>query len=162
MKILLRVLEESDLPQLRNWRNAAWLRSYVREYRLLNMVNQLEWFKEISSSKDVAMFGIQADGVLSGVCGLTHINWVNRTAEISIYIEPQQRRRQVAAQTLFELEKVAFDVYNLRRLWAEVYSFNHAGFNLFEKCGFRQEGRMIQHVFKNGEYHDSLFYGKVK
>ena len=162
MKISLRALEESDLLQLRNWRNADWLRPYVREYRLLNMSNQHEWFEEISSKRDVAMFGILVDGELSGVCGLTNINWVNRTAEISIYIHPEKRGQGAAGETMFELEKVAFEIYNLRRLWAEVYDFNDPGRNLFENCGYEQEGRMIQHVFKNGQYHDSLLYGKVQ
>ena len=160
--VTLRALEESDLLHLRDWRNADWLRPYVREYRLLNMVNQLEWFKGISSSRDVAMFGILISGDLSGVCGLTNINWVNRTAEISIYIIPKQRGRGAAVATMLELEKVAFEDYNLHRLWAEVYAFNVPGCSLFDVCGYDQEGRMVQHVFKNGQYHDSLLYGKVK
>ena len=160
--IRLRQIEEEDLPQLRDWRNSDWLRPYVREYRLLNMVNQHEWFQYISTSRDVEMYGIAWENRLIGVCGLTNINWVNRTAEISIYVAPDMRGQGLATQALQGLDKKGFDEFGLNRLWAEIYDFNGESVHLFERCGYEFEGRMRQHVFKDGQFHDSLLYGKLQ
>jgi len=157
----LRQLEREDLPQLRDWRNSDWLRPYVREYRLLNMENQEEWFRSLSS-RDVEMFGIELAGVLIGVCGLTHINWVNRTAEISIYVARGARGYGVGSEALERLEEIAFDRYNLNRIWAEIYDHNEASIKLFEKAGYLLEGRMRQHVYKEGAWRDSLLYGRLR
>ena len=176
MEIRLRQIEEEDLEQLRDWRNGAWLRPYVREYRLLNMVNQREWFQHISTSRDVEMFGIQVTTDeqpviddfahlttrLAGVCGLTSINWVNRTAEVSLYVTPSAQHQGVATETLRRLERIALDDFNLQRLWAEIYQYNDASIYLFEEAGFELEGTLQRHVFKGGTYWSSLMYGKLR
>jgi len=171
MDIRLRALEQTDLEQLRDWRNSDWLRPFVREYRLLNMINQRDWLDHISRSREVEMFGIEAffianDTVrqwnLIGVCGLTNINWANRTAEISLYIKPSHQGEGIGAQVLEALRQKAFGEFNLHRLWAEIYSNNQASIRLFEKCGYAKEGVQREHVFKQGEYHDSLIYGLIK
>lgn len=175
MDIKLAALEQTDLGQLRDWRNSDWLRPFVREYRLLSMNNQVDWFNHISSSDKVEMFGIEIEiiNVLSvdsctrsreliGVCGLCNINWVNRTAEISLYIEPDKQGAGIGLQTLELLRQKAFEEFNLRRLWAEIFEFNTASIALFEKCGYEIEGNMREHIFKQGRYHNSLIYGLIR
>jgi RimJ/RimL family protein N-acetyltransferase len=158
----LRALEEQDLPQLRDWRNADWLRPFVREYRLLNMANQHDWLDHISRSREVEMFGIDFFGGLVGVCGLCNVNWVNKTAEVSLYIVPAHQGKGFAIQVLELLRQKAFMEFNLHRLWAEIFEFNAASIALFERGGYALEGRMRKHVFKQGEYHDSLIYGLIR
>ena len=43
----LRALEKEDLELLKKWRNDKRTRTHTREYRLLNMINQREWFETI-------------------------------------------------------------------------------------------------------------------
>lgn len=161
MQVRFRQLDVEDLPQLRDWRNDDRLRATTREYRLLNMVNQDDWFDYISRSREVEMFGIEVDGTLVGVCGLCYINWVYRTAEVSLHVAPAYQGRGIAAQTLGLLQQKAFEEFNLHRLWAEIYEFNKVSIALFEKCSYVLEGRLREHVFKRGKYHDSLMYGLV-
>ena len=164
MQVRFRQLDVEDLPQLRDWRNDDRLRATTREYRLLNMVNQDDWFEHISRSREVEMFGIEfltnTGFELVGVCGLCNITWVNRTAEISIYVESGWSG-SVVEQALGLLRQKAFEEFNLHRLWAEIYEFNKANIVLFEKCGYVLEGRLREHVFKQDKYHDSLMYGLV-
>jgi len=155
--VILRALEPEDLPQLRDWRNDEELRPTFREHRLLNMINQHDWLEHVSRSYKVEMFGIEVEGLV-GVCGLCNINWVNRTAEISIYVVGFPG---IAAQALDLLIDKAFKEFNLHRLWAEVYEFNTANIELFEGSGFQLEGMLHEHVFKQGKYHNCLMYGLV-
>lgn len=160
MIIRLRAIEEGDLPQLRDWRNDDRLRHGFREYRLLNMVNQHDWFDHISRSNKVEMFGIEVDGLLVGVCGLCNINWVSRVAEPSRYLAPAYE--SLMPEVIKLLRKKAFEEFNLRRLWTEVYSFRTERIALLEQQGYILEGRLRKHVFKQGQYHDSLIYGLLK
>ncbi len=163
MSIELRAIEKRDLPRLRDWRNDDELRSTAREYRLLNLVNQLDWLNYISRSREVEMFGIVADGTLVGVCGLCNINWVCRTAETSIYVAPDLREPGPASRRALELlEKKAFGELNLHRLWTEVYEFHPSRIALYKSGGFVQEGRLRKHVFKLGKYRDSLVFGLLR
>ena len=162
MSIRLVPLEQERLAQLRDWRNNDQIRHNFREYRLLNMINQHDWLDYVSRSREVEMFGVDFFGGLIGVCGLCNINWVNKTAEISLYIAPAYQGKGHATQALDLLRQKAFEEFNLHRLWAEIFSFNIASITLFEKCGYVLEGRMVEHVFKAGKYNDSLIYGLVR
>lgn len=162
MNIKLRAIEESDLTQLRDWRNDDRLRHYFRGSRLLNMVNQHDWLGHISSSPEVEMFGIEADEVLVGTCGLCYINWVYRTAEVSVYVAPHLWVTGIAIQALRLLQRKAFEEFNLHRLWTEVYEFHLAKITLLEQYGFVLEGRLREHTFKSGRYYDSLMYGLLR
>lgn len=158
----LRVLEESDLEQLRDWRNSARLRQGFRGHGLLNMINQHDWFEHVSRTHKVEMFGIEVDGALVGVCGLCYIDWINGTAEVSMYVAPDLQHTDVAVPALQLLHRKAFNESNLRRLWAEVYEFHTLNIALFEKCGYVLEGRLRKHTYKQGQYHDSLMYGFLR
>lgn len=160
MSLRLCQIEQEDLPQLRDWRNSPEIRLYTREYRLLNMENQQDWFEWVSKDRSTEMFGIMADKWLVGVCGLTNINWVNRTAEISIYVgNPSYQGVGIGFEVLELLKQKAFEEFNLNKLWAEVYSSNTASLELFKKAGYKVEGILKKHVFKQGDYIDSHLFG---
>ena len=59
------------------------------------------------------------------------------------------------------LIKYGFEELNLNRIWCEVYS-NNDSIHLYRKIGFKDEGILRQHVFKNGEYLDSYVLGMLK
>lgn len=46
----------------------------------------------------------------------------------------------------------AFNNLNIRKLCGEVFQFNTASVNFFQKLGFSKEGQFINHVLKNGNY----------
>ena len=73
----LRSLEEEDLVILKKWRNNKKTRIHTREFRLLNMINQKQWFEFIHKENPpkFIMFGISdKKNKLVGVCGLTYID----------------------------------------------------------------------------------------
>ncbi len=89
--IELRQIEESYLPELRDWRNSHYIRAYTREYRPLNILNQKKWFESLLTDRSNIMFAIEKkdDEAVVGCCGLTYINWKEGHGEISIYIGDQ-------------------------------------------------------------------------
>ncbi|OGC22602.1 hypothetical protein A3J90_06985 [candidate division WOR-1 bacterium RIFOXYC2_FULL_37_10] len=159
MKTNFRQVEKEDLALLRDWRNEEQLRRLFREYRLLNMLNQMRWFEHISISKLDDMFIVLMDDAPVGICGLTHINWKDRSAEISYYLGKKTNSVTDVALGIGVydfLKKKCFDEYNLNRLWGEAWAFNQGGIKLALKCGFKQEGVLRQTVFWDGKYWDSV------
>jgi len=166
-KVKLRALERGDLPRLLAWRNAPELRQFFRERHELGMDDQLAWFERLRSQagrpRDTVMFAIQSSdtGDLVGACGLCYVDWVSRTAELSIYIgaELAYVNTPLAPDACRVLINHAFDDLNLRRVWAEVYTFDTGKAELFEGLGFQLEGRLREHRFHAGTYYDSLLLG---
>lgn len=164
-KTYLTALNRSSLEQLREWRNNPELRKYFREYREISDAMQESWFnsKVLNNDKQVD-FEIHdlKTGKLIGHCGLNYISWVNRTAELAVYIgEPSFRNGGYGFDALTMLMNYGFNILNLNRIWCEVFSNNEA-IHIYRKLGFVDEGKLRQHHYENGEYLDCFMLGLLK
>ncbi len=162
-RIGLRAIEKADLPTLLAWRNRPALRRYFREYRELNATQQQAWFdSKVNGDPGTRMFAIveRAGGRLLGACGLCYIDWVNRTADFSIYIgaEEQYIDDSLAPDAALTLIRYGFDELGLNRLWSEIYAFDEPKTAFFERLGFALDGRHRQTHWAEGRWHDSLFF----
>lgn len=159
----LRAIERDDLPQLLDWRNHPEFRRYFRENRELGMDSQIAWYEKILKSQNNIMFSIVEVETTSllGICGLCHIDWMNRNAEVSIYTGVDgsyvdEKYAPDAAQTVI---RYAYGELGVHRLWVEIYDFDNAKKKLFEALGFKLEGRHRQMYWCENKWHDSLVYG---
>ena len=165
----LRAIEREDLPQLLSWRNQPELRRFFRERRELGMCDQLSWFELVvrhPGDTPTLMFAIEErdPSALVGACGLCNIDWVDGTAEVSLYIGAMAAYidETLAPDACRILISHAFDDLNLRRLWVEIYDFDTRKAQLLEQAGFSVEGRLREHHFNDGGYHDSLMLGLLR
>lgn len=159
----LRAMERNDLLQLLEWRNLPEFRRYFREYRELNWENQIKWYEErVLNDPQTIMFSLVelSSGILLGAGGLCYVNWVNRNADLSLYIGSESKYIDEcfapdAARVLIDY---GFGELGLHRLYAEIYDFDNPKQILFDNLGFVLEGRHRHTCWKEGEWHDSLFY----
>ena len=162
-KVGLRAIDFGDLQKLLEWRNKPEFRQFFRENRELNWDQQKAWyFEKVMKDPDTRMFSIVrlSDGVLLGACGLCYLDWVNGSADFSIYIGHENRYIDTdyapdAAQALIVH---AFDDLRIHRLWAEVYSFDAKKQSLFESLGFNRDGIHPETVWNEGKWHDSVYF----
>jgi len=164
--VIFRALEEKDLVKLRDWRNSDHVKRTTREFRLLNMFNQKSWFESLHKNNpphDI-MFGIMdKKQLLIGVCGLTYINWKNRNAEISIYLEHNNwQSRKEAKDSLRLLMKYAFGELGLHKVYAEIYSFVDETVQLYEALDFHKDGIVRHNMWRNGKWWDSHIYSMLE
>ncbi|MFN7724244.1 MAG: GNAT family N-acetyltransferase [Rubrivivax sp.] len=162
----LRAIEEGDLAQLLAWRNRPELRRYFREYRELNPTQQRQWFdSKVNGDPSTRMFAIvqktgpQA-GRLLGAAGLCYIDWVNRTADFSIYIgaDGLYIDDHLAPDAAITMATYGFDELGLNRLWSEIYSFDTPKTAFFQRLGFSLDGRHRATHWAEGAWHDSLYF----
>jgi RimJ/RimL family protein N-acetyltransferase len=97
---------------------------------------------------------------LLGAAGLCYIDWVNRTADFSIYIGHEGRYIDdtLAPDAAITMIGYAFDELGLNRLWSEIYAFDSAKTRFFEQLGFSLDGRHRQTHWAEGAWHDSLYF----
>jgi len=94
---------------------------------------------------------------------LREIDWVSRTAKLEVFIgNAENRGRGFGEEAVRQVLEYAFDTLGLRRVYLTVLAFNEAATTLYKKCGFREEGRLRQHVFKQGKYEDLLVMGVLR
>jgi RimJ/RimL family protein N-acetyltransferase len=165
-KLSLRALEKDDLIQLKDWRNNENFRKFFREYRELSMDNQLAWFENyVIKDNRTLMFGIveNKNNLLIGVNGLCYIDWINRNADLSLYIGFDDIYIDTyidgyAWQSLDLLFEYGFNRLNLHKVWTEIYSFDEKKHDLYEKYGFHRDAVLRDNYFYDGKYQDSHIY----
>ena len=161
----LRSLEVEDLETLKKWRNDKSNRIHTREFRLLNMINQKQWFESIHKDNPpkFIMFGVMDKRKkLIGVSGLTYIDWKNRHAEISNIISMNKWQKTNEAKNTIELLiNYGFGELNLHRLWVEIFDTIPENMKLFESMNFKKEGMMREKLWRDRKWHDSIIYSKL-
>lgn len=163
----LRAIEREDLPILKEWRNKPEFRRFFREYRELNDENQVQWFERlVMKDKRTIMFSIVEleTNRLLGACGLCYIDWINRNADFSIYIGDQNVYidDNYALDAANLMIKYGFEELGLHRLWSEIYDFDKAKKNMFEKLGFTLDGVHRETHWSEGQWNNSLFFGLLR
>lgn len=163
-----RITLTADIPcWARDWRNRPEIWKWCRQYTLIDEDAHARWREKIFSDPTIKMFGIERPIVMEreprfacadpggpvGVCGLTSIDRVNQSAEFSLYIAPEFRKRGFARDALKTLIRHGFMDHNLNRIWGEVFSGNPA-LKLFGEIGFKQEGILEQAYFRDGKFID--------
>lgn len=155
-KIVFRQIEREDLSQLRDWRNSPGIRSRSREFKPLTMADQEKWFSSYNNSN--IMFAIEAKGKLIGVCGLTHIDWKNRSAELSWYIgDGNFRAKGLGGHIIYLLCSYAFNEIGLARFWGEVYEIDNKIILMYRSLGFHIDGTIRNTYWWNGQWYPSVF-----
>ncbi len=163
----LRALEKDDLPKLMQWRNNPEMRKFFRETDEINAFNQLKWFESVVAKNSIhKMFAIVKSDTneLMGACGLCYIDWVNRSADFSIYLgyDNLYIDDTFAIEAAQLMRDYGFDVLNLHRLWAEIYSIDHAKKSFFDTLSFTLDGTFRETYWNEGKWHDSLFYSLLR
>jgi len=168
-KIILEHISYPDLEIILNWRNDQKLTQYFRENKILGIEQQKEWFSKITDIENISEYFFLIKTINEyepvGVCGLNYIHWINRTAQLSLYIGKDHiyiDSEGWADEACKMIEDYGFNRLNLNKIYCEVYEFDEKKILLLEKANYKLEGRFIKHIFRNGSYFDSLYFGKIK
>ncbi len=163
-QIVLRALEETDLERTHRWHSDPELYSrLVNPFRFVSKTAELEWLrrKAAYSANEVNLaICLRDNGEHIGNIYLREIDWISRRAFLGIFIGgPEHRGNGHGREALRQLLAHAFTDLQLNRVYLEVLADNAPAIKLYEGCGFTLEGRLRQHVFKNGSYKDVLVMG---
>lgn len=166
--INLTAIEKDDLDLLMEWRNQTEYRKYFREYREINQVMQANWFdNKVNNDPSTIMFAIRKneDDELLGCCGLCYINWINGSADLSLYIGWNNTYIDeigYAEESCKLLFQYAFKELRLNRIWTEIYEIDAKKEELYKKIGMRCDGVLRESYFFEGKYLDSCIFSILR
>jgi RimJ/RimL family protein N-acetyltransferase len=164
VSVFLRCLEETDVERTYRWHNDSRLYATLGDqFRLVSMASEKEWLKQKVSYKSTEVnlaICLKPNGEHIGNIYLRDIDWVTRRAVLHIFIGcSEQRGKGYGSAAVDQLLKLAFRELNLNRVNLQVLADNRGAIHLYEKVGFKTEGRLRQHVFKDGQFKDMLVMG---
>jgi RimJ/RimL family protein N-acetyltransferase len=165
-KVFLRALEDGDLERTHRWHNDPEIyQTLVDGFRFVSAKSESEWLaKRVSYSQtevNLAICLLQGKKHIGNIY-LRPINLTFRNAVLGIFIgEKKHRGRGFGGQALRAALRHAFGDLGLHRIYFEVLADNKPAIRLYEKVGFKTEGRLRHHVFKDGQFKDVLVMGML-
>ncbi len=129
---------------------------------------QMEFFRQMNADQSKIQLGIKpkGDDTLVGVISLQSINLINRNAELAMVMATSE---DDSRQLIYSLDSTrlilehGFFTLNLHRIYAGALALLKPWLEILKsKFGFRDEGVMYEHAFKDNEYVDTYRVGLLK
>ena len=159
----LRALRPEDAPALAALANNKKIWDRVRDYFPYPYTegDARQFIASALESDPPLSLAIELEREFCGVIGLMPQTDVNRkTAEIGYWLGEPFWHRGLATEAVRQMCDYAFGL-GFARLQAAVFDFNTASMRVLEKNGFVREGIFRRSVFKNGQFWDEHWFGKL-
>lgn len=156
-RVVLSPITMADAPTLFEWINDRDLVLFNAPFHPTHEASHLDWVRGLARRKDLAAFAIRTRPAkrLIGVCQLTGINAVSRSADLQIRIgEPASRGKGLGLEAVQALVAFGFKDLNLHRIALHVFATNTRAIATYEKAGFRHEGTLRDAAFIGGRFVD--------
>ncbi len=164
----LRAAEKSDLPRFVAWLNDPEVRQYLLMNLPLSMGQEERWYEEMlkhPAAEQVLVIEVQTEEGWKpiGNTSFSEINWVNRSAEVGIFIgEKVFWNCGYGRQVMCLMLRHGFNTLNLNRIYLRVFENNLRGIRSYEHAGFHHEGKQRQAQYMNGKYYDILMMSVLR
>jgi L-amino acid N-acyltransferase len=159
--IALRDAQKSDLAAIIEIYNESVANSTATfEQMTATTENRTEWFEIHGKSHHPLIVAESPDRKIQGYCSLSQFQkntGYRATAELSIYVDKNCRRRGVATLLMNEILGRAKGL-GFHAIISSISSENEASIVLHEKFGFKKVGHLKEVGFKFSRWHDTSYY----
>jgi RimJ/RimL family protein N-acetyltransferase len=166
-KIYLRPLERADLNEsYLSWLNDPEVTRYLETGTFPTTSQDLEkFYAQVTGSSTEVIFAI-ADSKSHKHIGnvkLGPINWVHRRTMFGILIgDKQYWGKGVGEEVTRLMVEYAFYRLNLHRVGLVVFEEHKPAVRCYEKVGFKVEGCLRDHMYREGRYKNHLWMGLLR
>lgn len=157
----LRPWSMDDLPSLVKYANNPNIASNLSDgfphpFTEADGKRFLEHFQEEDSG---TVLCIEVDGEAAGSIGIHPRSGMYRKhVAIGYWLAEPFWGRGIISQAIPQIVDLAFEKYDINKVFACPYGKNKASHRVLEKCGFELEATLKDNIFKNSELDDELLY----
>jgi diamine N-acetyltransferase len=156
----LRPLTIADAKVTLGWRRG-------QRARLLNagsatVEEQVRWIERRPDSEFNFVIQLSGSGRPIGMLSLVDVDLVHRRGETARFLIGDEEAAQgvpAAIEAMKLLYQLAFDELGLERVWGTVVATNTLMVKWQKFLGMKEEGRLRQHLFLDGTFHDAVVLG---
>lgn len=165
--ISLRELKTEDAPFMLEWMNDIDIQQAFKKNMLGMTLKKAIEFCKNSRIPDIIQTGQSLhfaivddiDDEYLGTISLKNIDLENGNAEYAISTRRKIHGKGIAKNATEQLLEKAFIDYGLHRVYLNVMADNLAAIHLYEKCGFKLEGELREHLRRGNEFVGWKWYG---
>ena len=164
-KVLIRAIDESDIPLINKWSNDSELWDMLGGWHFpYSMKNTIKWFESLDCNdckNQIFALSDKKTNDLIGTINLSQIDWKNKNAIYGIMLGSIDKRGQGFGYDAVQIiMKYSFEELGLNRLDTDVIEYNKRSLDFhINKCGWLEEGRRTNWFYRKGQYWDKVLLG---
>lgn len=148
-----------------NWLEDMSLDIYTeRSYFPNNLQRMKSYYEESCKNQSLILLGIfdNASGKHIGNVSFQEISWIARRTSIAYLLGDNSfAGKGIITDAVMMMMYYGFNKLNFQRIFAGVSDLHEASKKVCIKAGLKEEGRLRNDLYRNGEYSDSIFYGAL-
>lgn len=153
----LRVPRKDDLEPIQKLRNDANTWINLTDPRPLGPGDQKGWLESLSMRAGRFYFvAATIENPFVGLVRMDEIDTLNRSIRVGADIVIGLRGKGLGIRLYQLIKRYCFDFMNMHRMWLAVLETNAHAMRLYEKQGFKVEGRYRSAVYRDGKYLDYI------
>jgi diamine N-acetyltransferase len=169
-EIWIKPTEPADVPAIVALRNDPSTLLHLHDVNQYNASQTEAWLRRLpATSKRYSVFewlnapaAPAQSGEFLGLVRVDRIDSVNRNCSIGLDLVPQHRGKGLSAKVYAWLLDYLFLQLNMHMVYLEVLESNERAIHVYERLGFRIDGRLRQRIFRNGTYEDSILMSLLR
>lgn len=161
MNCQIRLATMDDLPAIVEIFNQAIPLQVNDESAPIEVVDRREWFMQFDRTHPIWVATI--DDQVIAWCALEYFYphpAYDHSAQIAIYIHKNYRRQHCGHDLLTYIQHQIEDHLDIRTVIAYIYIENHASYQLFTSCGYKEWGKLPQISEINGQMRSLYMMGR--
>jgi diamine N-acetyltransferase len=145
------------LDNVMKWVNDEEVTFYfARLQRYISFEEETEFLRNIKTSTTDRVFSVWDEDKYIGQVSINKIDWIAGTGRVFCVITPEYQGQGYAIPIIKEIQKYAFFIFNLNKLYLIVRYDNEKGRYIYKRCGFEVEG-VLREEYRVGEkYYDMV------
>jgi len=162
-KVMLRAIEEDDLPTLHKWANDPDIWYLLGGWHFPSSMDYMkQYFHNLKHDQLNQRFAIEAPNVgLIGTANLVDIDWKNNHAFHGMMLGSKDSHgKGYGTDTIMAIMRYAFEELHFERLDSAMIEYNQISLNVYcKKCGWKEEGMRRNWFFRKNRYWDKIIVG---
>ena len=148
----LKIIDESDIEQLREWRNSNYVSDFMISRTFISKDQQEQWYNTIKNDPSGIYWVIfSKEGVKLGLASLTKIDRINNEAEPGLYIGTKTHRNSFyGMEAYYYILDYGFQQIGLEKIFGTVISSNKTAIKMNSSFGFVTNTVLKAEIVVNG------------
>jgi RimJ/RimL family protein N-acetyltransferase len=152
----LRDVADADHEWLVRLHNDTDVLRNVTDPTPITMEQHMAWWSSVRDNPRQMRRVFAVDGERVGFTKFYNIDRVNSNCVLGADICREHRGRGMAHGMWSLMLDEVFGPLGLHRASLMTAEYNHVGIHVYKRLGFREEGRLVQSLFRDGVYHDQI------
>jgi UDP-4-amino-4,6-dideoxy-N-acetyl-beta-L-altrosamine N-acetyltransferase len=158
--VRMRAPKPEDSAQMLAWRNQPEIRRWMYTSHVIAPDEHDRWFAGALADPTRRYWIVELEGAPIGLANLADLSPIHRRTAWAYYLaDSSVLGKGIGAYVEYFVIEYVFGELGLAKLCCEVLIENEAVWKLHEAFGFRREGLLRQHIWKDGAPSDVVVLG---